>query len=161
MWGDVFLLVYAIDDRTSFKETIALGQHVANVRDTDLPLFMLIANKKDTENDREAQVTAREGYELAKKMNCSFHELSTKANSKDVEEVFTEAIRKVIRRKMSQKALNGVKDTSHKRIMDIIEKNTSRNRAMSSVKETIDEYCATRSQDIVQDLSRDRSNTYT
>lgn len=161
MWGDVYLLVYAIDDRTSFKETFPLRQHVANVRDTDMPLFMLIGNKKDTENDREAQVTAREGYDLAKEMDCSFHELSTKANSEDVEKVFTEAIRKVIRRKLDRRALNEVKQTSHKRIMEIIEKNTCRNRAMSSVKETIDEYCATHSQDLSQDLSRDRSNTYT
>lgn len=161
IWGDVYLLVYAIDDRTSFKEAIALCQHVANIRHTDLPLFMLIGNKKDKENDREAQVTAREGYDLAKEMNCSFHELSTKANSEDVEKIFTEAIRKVIRRKLDHRALNEVKQTSHKRIMEIIEKNTCRNRAMSSVKETIDEYCATHSQDLSQDLSRDRSNTYT
>ncbi|XP_068746893.1 ras-related and estrogen-regulated growth inhibitor-like [Montipora capricornis] len=160
LWGDVFFLVYAINDRLSFKEIIALREHLVSVRAADQPFFLLIGNKKDTENDRQEQVTTREGYELAKDMKCSFSELSSKTSFEDVEKVFLQATGAVMRRKMSQQALNGVKQTSHKRIMEIIEKNTGRNRAMSSVKETIDEYCVTRSRELEQELSRDRSNTY-
>ena len=159
LWGDVFLLVYAINDRSSFEELIPLRQHLEKVRAADKPLVVLIGNKKDTENDRE--VSTQEGLQFSKENNCSFYEISTKASYEDVENVFSEAIRDIARHKMTQRALNGVKQTSHNKIMEIVEKNVGRNRAMSSVKETIDEYCATRSEELSQDLSRDRRNTFT
>lgn len=159
LWGDLFLLVYAINDRSSFEELIPLRQHLEKVRAADKPLVVLIGNKKDTENDRE--VSKQEGLQFSKENNCSFYEISTKASYEDVENVFSEAIRDIARHKLTQRALNGVKQTSHNKIMEIVEKNVGRNRAMSSVKETIDEYCATRSEELSQDLSRDRRNTFT
>ena len=159
LWGDLFLLVYAINDRSSFEELILLRQHLEKVRAADKPLVVLIGNKKDTENDRE--VGKQEGLQFSKENNCSFYEISTKASYEDVENVFSEAIRDIARHKLTQRALNGVKQTSHNKIMEIVEKNVGRNRAMSSVKETIDEYCATRSEELSQDLSRDRRNTFT
>ena len=159
LWGDLFLLVYAINDRSSFEELIPLRQHLEKVRAADKPLVVLIGNKKDTENDRE--VSKQEGLQFSKENNCSFHEISTKASYEEVENVFSEAIRDIARHKLTQRALNGVKQTSHNKIMEIVEKNVGRNRAMSSVKETIDEYCATRSEELSQDLSRDRRNTFT
>ena len=159
LWGDLFLLVYAINDRSSFEELIPLRQHLEKVRAADKPLVVLIGNKKDTENDRE--VSKQEGLQFSKENNCSFYEISTKASYEEVENVFSEAIRDIARHKLTQRALNGVKQTSHNKIMEIVEKNVGRNRAMSSVKETIDEYCATRSEELSQDLSRDRRNTFT
>ena len=159
LWGDLFLLVYAINDRSSFEELIPLRQHLEKVRAADKPLVVLIGNKKDTENDRE--VSKQEGLQFSKENNCSFYEISTKASYEEVENVFSEAIRDIVRHKLTQRALNGVKQTSHNKIMEIVEKNVGRNRAMSSVKETIDEYCATRSEELSQDLSRDRRNTFT
>lgn len=159
LWGDLFLLVYAINDRSSFEELIPLRQHLEKVRAADKPLVVLIGNKKDTENDRE--VSKQEGLQFSKENNCSFYEISTKVSYEEVENVFSEAIRDIARHKLTQRALNGVKQTSHNKIMEIVEKNVGRNRAMSSVKETIDEYCATRSEELSQDLSRDRRNTFT
>ena len=153
------MLVYAINDRSSFEELIPLSQHLEKVRAADKPLVVLIGNKKDTENDRE--VSKQEGLQFSKENNCSFYEISTKASYEEVENVFSEAIRDIARHKLTQRALNGVKQTSHNKIMEIVEKNVGRNRAMSSVKETIDEYCATRSEELSQDLSRDRRNTFT
>ena len=151
--------MYAINDRSSFEELIPLRQHLEKVRGSDRPFFVLVGNKKDTDNDRD--VAVQEGLELSKDMNCAFHEVSTKTSYEDVEHVFTEAIRDMMRRKVTQEALNGVKRTSHKKIMAIVEKNVGRNRAMSSLKETIDEYCVTRSEELARDLSRDRSSTFT
>lgn len=159
LWGDLFLLVYAINDRSSFEELIPLRQHLEKVRAADKPLVVLIGNKKDTKNDRE--VSKQEGLQFSKENNCSFYEISTKASYEEVENVFSEAIRDIARHKLTQRAVNGVKQTSHNKIMEIVEKNVGRNRAMSSVKETIDEYCATRSEELSQDLSRDRRNTFT
>ena len=151
--------MYAINDRSSFEELIPLRQHLETIRAADKPFVVLIGNKKDTENDRE--VSKQEGLQFSKENNCLFHEISTKASYEDVENVFFEAIRDIARHKMTQRALQGVKRTSHNKIMEIVEKNVGRNRAMSSVKETIDEYCATRSEELSQDLSRDRRNTFT
>ena len=151
--------MYAINDRSSFEELIPLRQHLETIRAADKPFVVLIGNKKDTENDRE--VSKQEGLQFSKENNCLFHEISTKACYEDVENVFFEAIRDIARHKMTQRALQGVKRTSHNKIMEIVEKNVGRNRAMSSVKETIDEYCATRSEELSQDLSRDRRNTFT
>ena len=153
------MLVYAINDRSSFEELFPLRQHLEKVRAADKPLVVLIGNKKDTENDRK--VSKQEGLQFSKENNCSFYEISTKASYEEVENVFSEAIRDIARHKLTQRALNGVKQTSHNKIMEIVEKNVGRNRAMSSVKETIDEYCATRSEELSQDLSRDRRNTFT
>ena len=153
------MLVYAINDRSSFEELIPVSKHLENVRTPDPPLLVLVGNKRDTENDRE--VSRKEGNKLSKEMNCSFHEVSTKTSYQDVEDMFTEAIRETMRHKMAQQALNGAKRSPHSKIMEMVEKNVGRNRAMSSLKETIDEYCATRTEELTRDLSRDRSSTFT
>ena len=151
--------MYAINDRSSFEELIPLRQHLEKVRGSDRPFFVLVGNKKDKDNDRD--VTVQEGLDLSKDVNCVFHEVSAKTSYEDVEHVFSEAIRDIMRRKVTQEALSGVKPTSHKKIMAIVEKNVGRNRAMSSLRETIDEYCVTRSEELAHDLSRDRSSTFT
>lgn len=155
----MFVLVYAVNDRSSFDELVPLWKHLEKVRAPDHPLLVLVGNKKDSGNDR--QVSQQEGIELSGDMNCSFHEISTKVSYQDVEGMFSEAIREIMRHKMAQQALNGAKRSSHSKIMEMVEKNVRRNRAMSSLKETIDEYCATRTEELTRDLSRDRSSTFT
>lgn len=153
------MLVYAVNDRSSFEELIPVRQHLEKVRNPDHPFLALVGNKKDAGSERE--VLEQEGIQLSEEMNCSFHEVSTKASYQDVEDVFSEAIRETMRHKMAQQALSGAKRTSHNKIMEMVEKNVRRNRAMSSLKETIDEYCATRTEELTRDLSRDRSSTFT
>ena len=82
---------------------------------------MLVWNKKDSGNDRE--VSQQEGMELSGEMNCSFHEISAKGSHQEVEDMFTEAIRETMRHKMAKQALNGVKRSSHSKIMEMVEKN--------------------------------------
>lgn len=151
--------MYAVNDRSSFEELISVSKHLEKVRTSDPPLLVLVGNKKDTENDRE--VSKQEGNKLAEEMNCSFHEVSTKASYKDIDDMFSEAIRETMRHKMALQALNEAKRSSHSKIMEMVEKNVRRNRAMSSLKETIDEYCVTRTEELTRDLSRDRSSTFT
>lgn len=153
------MLVYAVNDRSSFEELIPISKHLQKMRSHDLPRIVLIGNKKDTENDRE--VSIQEGTQLSKEMNCSFYEVSTKASYQDIEDMFSEVIRETMRHKMAQQVLNGAKRSSHRKIMGMVEKNVRRNRAMSSLKETIDEYCVTRTEELTGDLSRERSSTFT
>ena len=155
----MFVLVYAVNDRSSFDELALLWKHLEKARDPDQPLLVLVGNKKDSGNDRE--VSQQEGIELSGDMNCSFHEISAKVSYQEVEKMFTEAIRETTRYKMTKQALNGAKRSPHSKIMEMVEKNVRRNRAMSSLKETIDEYCATRKEELTRDLSRDRSSSFT
>lgn len=159
LWGDMFVLVYAVNDRSSFDELTPLWKHLEKARAPDHPLLVLVGNKKDSGNDRE--VSQQEGIELAGDMNCSFHEISAKGSYQEIEDMFTEVIRETMRHKMTKQALNGAKRSSHSKIMEMVEKNVRRSRAMSSLKETIDEYCATRTEELTRDLSRDRSITFT
>ena len=159
LWGDMFVLVYAVNDRSSFDELIALWKHLEQAQAPDRPLLVLVGNKKDSGNDRE--VSQQEGIELSGDMNSSFHEISAKDSYQEVEDMFTEAIRETMRHKMAKQALNGAKRSSHSKIMEMVEKSVCRNRAMSSLKETIDAYCATRAEELTRDLSRDRSSTFT
>ena len=150
-----------MDDRTSFEELAAAGNHLQNVREADHPVLVLVGNKGDVGSDR-VEVSKQDGIQLAEKLNCvAFHEVSTKASYQDIENVFIEAIRETVKYKMTQQALNGARRSSHSKIMGMVEKNVSRNRAMSSLKETIDEYCATRTEELTRGLSRDRSSTFT
>ena len=156
----MFVLVYAVDDRSSFEELIAVRQHLEKVREPDGPVLVLVGNKKDVGND-QIKVSKEEGIQLAEKLTCSFHEVSTKANYQEIEYVFSEAIRETVKHKMAQQALSGAKRSSHSKIMEMVGKNVGRNRAISSLKETIDEYCATRTEELTGDLARDRSSTFT
>lgn len=154
-------MVYAVDDRTSFEELTAVRNHLEKVREADRPVLVLVGNKREVGSDR-VEVSKQDGIQLAEKLNClAFHEVSTKASYQDIEFVFIEAIRETMKYKMTQRVLNGARRSSHSKIMEMVEKNVSRNRAMSSVKETIDEYCATRTEELTRDLSRDRSSTFT
>jgi len=155
----MFVMVYAVNDRSSFDELIPLWKNFEKARAPDNLLLVLVGNKKDSGDDRE--VSHQEGTALSGDMNCSFHEISAKVSYQEVEDMFTEAIRETMRRKMAKQALNGAKRSSHSKIMEMVEKNVRRNRAMSSLKETIDEYCATRTEELTSDLSRDRSITFT
>ena len=154
------MLVYAVNNRSSFDEITPLWKHLERARAPDHPLLVLVGNKKDSGNDRE--VSQQEGIELSGDMNCSFHEISAKGSYQEIEDMFMEAIRETMRHKMAKQALNGAKrSSSHSKIMEMVEKNVRRTRAMSSLKETIDEYCATRTEELTRDLSRDRSISFT
>ena len=156
----MFILVYAINDRSSFEELVSARQHLERVRPTDdRPLFVLVGNKKDTESERE--VSTQEGIELAEDISCVFQEVSTATSFEAVENVFVEAIRETMRHKVTRQAVNGVRKSTHSRVMEIVGRNAIRNRAMSSLKETVDEYCATRTEQLAQDLVPDRSRTST
>lgn len=73
-----FALVYSIDDRASFEETIELYQQItSSVSNPSEITVVLVGNKCDLEDCRE--VDTSEGIKAAKEMNnCTFIETSAK-----------------------------------------------------------------------------------
>ncbi|KZO96592.1 ras-domain-containing protein [Calocera viscosa TUFC12733] len=90
--GEGFLLVYAINSRTSFEELSALHQQILRVKDADTFPVVIIANKCDLEYER--QVGAHEGRELARHFEAQFVETSAKQRI-NVDEAFTALVREI------------------------------------------------------------------
>ncbi len=88
--GEGFILVYAIDSRSSFEEILQFQQQILRVKDKDYFPCIVIGNKSDLDSDR--QVSTEEGQKLAKQFNCPFLEASAKRKI-NVEEAFYNLVR--------------------------------------------------------------------
>lgn len=160
LWGDAFLLVYAINDRDSFNKIIPIQEHLHTIRAQDPPTVALVGNKSDLEDQRRVQTS--EAQNLADLFDCSFTEISTLESFKDVERVFRDVVEKVAQEKTARQVMSGVKKGSFSKIKDMMDKHIARKRANSSLKETIDEYYVRRShQEIEPVIRRQRSDTCT
>ena len=99
MWyqsGQGFLLVYAVNMRSTFEELESRHDEILIAKDAEdepasVPL-VLVGNKCDLDDER--QVSKDEGQALAEKWGCSFFEASalTKVNDK---EVFFQVVREI------------------------------------------------------------------
>ncbi|XP_046696047.1 GTP-binding protein Rit1 isoform X2 [Silurus meridionalis] len=92
-WGDGFLIVYSVTDRSSFEAVPRLKRLIDHIRQNlEIPT-VIVANKNDMENGRT--VKTEEGRALARDLRCSFFELSVAESSSAVEAAFIQLIREV------------------------------------------------------------------
>jgi len=154
LWADGFILVYAINDRDSFTQIPHIQKRIEDLRTHDTPPLALVGNKKDLEENRQVQFN-----ELQETLTsqCFVSEISTLSSFQEVENVFVDLIKKILKEKRERQASNGGKKGRFNKIKGMMEKHIARKRAMSSLKETIDEYYVARSQDETE--TRDRSDT--
>jgi GTPase KRas protein len=89
-----FILVYAINSRSSFEEAKSIYEQVQRVKDTDHPFCILVGNKVDLEAQRE--VTTNEGALLAREWGIPFMETSAKTRV-NIEESIFELVRLIPR----------------------------------------------------------------
>lgn len=87
-----FIMVYAINERTSFEALNSFHEQLINFRNGKPAPLILVGNKSDMESDRQVKTT--EGQELAKKFNAEFFETSAKTDT-NVGVIFEAAARKV------------------------------------------------------------------
>jgi small GTP-binding protein len=92
--GQGFILVYAINSRSSFEEAKSIYEQVQRVKDTDHPFCILVGNKVDLEAQRE--VTTNEGALLAREWGIPFMETSAKTRV-NIEESIFELVRLIPR----------------------------------------------------------------
>jgi len=92
--GDAFLLMYAINDRSSLKGSESILQRIIRVRESRMEevAIVVVGNKCDLEDQRE--VTREEGEALAASMGSRFFEISAKEGF-NVYEVFEAIVREV------------------------------------------------------------------
>ncbi|KAI5618578.1 RAS-like estrogen-regulated growth inhibitor, partial [Silurus asotus] len=92
-WGDGFLIVYSVTDRSSFEAVARLKRLIDHIRQNLGIPTVIVANKNDMENGRT--VKTEEGRALARDLRCSFFELSVAESSSAVEAAFSQLIREV------------------------------------------------------------------
>jgi len=90
--GQGFLMVYAINSKTSFEEVSSFREQILRVKDDERTPVVLCGNKSDLETER--QVPSSVGAELAKSFSCPFVETSAKART-NVEQAFFQLVRQI------------------------------------------------------------------
>lgn len=101
--GQGFLVVFALNSRSSFDEAALVYEQLLRARDVDrggLPGVVLVGNKCDLDDARE--VTASEARRLADSWNAPYVETSAKTR-RNVEEAFFACARLVERRSIEIK----------------------------------------------------------
>ncbi|QRV93335.1 small guanosine triphosphatase family protein [Ceratobasidium sp. AG-Ba] len=88
--GEGFILVYSIASRRSYDRIRAFQDSIVRVKRGSRPVFMLVGNKNDKQNERE--VSKEEGAALGRQWGCPFLETSAKT-AHNVDRMFTETVR--------------------------------------------------------------------
>lgn len=90
--GQGFLMVYAINSKTSFEEVSSFREQILRVKDDERTPVVLCGNKSDLEAERQVPMSV--GAELAKSFGCPFVETSAKART-NVEQAFFQLVRQI------------------------------------------------------------------
>jgi GTPase KRas protein len=111
--GQGFILVYAINSRSSFEEIHEFRSQILRIKDRDNVPSVLVGNKCDLTNER--QVLSEEGTNLAKAWNCPFFETSAKVRI-NVDECFFQLVREIRKENLSKSPnqQNNKKKRKHK-----------------------------------------------
>ena len=91
--GQGFIIVYAVDDETSFEEAIKIYEQLIKTKETEKVPVVLAGNKCDLE-EAHRQVTTKEGEDKATEWGIPFLETSAKIPV-NVDEMFRFLVRKI------------------------------------------------------------------
>jgi len=92
--GKGFIIVYSIDDRSSFEAVDTFYKDITRTKETAQFPCIIVGNKCDNEDRRE--VSRAEGEELAQFHGCRFLEASAK-NNINVSEVFVGILDEILK----------------------------------------------------------------
>ncbi|XP_067105691.1 ras-related and estrogen-regulated growth inhibitor [Osmerus mordax] len=92
-WGDGFLIIYSITDRSSFEAVSRLKRLIDHIKQALGIPTVIVANKSDMENGRV--VRTEEGQALAADLRCGFYELSVAEGCVAVETAVAQLVREV------------------------------------------------------------------
>ena len=87
--GQLFVVVYAVDDRESFEEAKKICNEIYDLKGT-VKSIMMVGNKCDIPSSKQT-VTTKEALSAARQMNCKFMESSAKLGI-NMEKIFRESI---------------------------------------------------------------------
>lgn len=91
-WGDAFMLLFSVVDKTSFDEAtrLAFQIHLFHRNSSPKPVVALIATKTDLPEEHRV-IFEKEGRSLAESIGARYHEVSTSESYADVERIFRES----------------------------------------------------------------------
>ena len=108
--GMGFLLVYSVTDRQSLNELMALREQVLRIKDTDRVPMVLVGNKADLTEERV--ISVEDGIAVSSKWGkVPFYETSALLRS-NVDEVFIDVVRQIIRNEMENVARSEMRNPS-------------------------------------------------
>ncbi|KAM8978721.1 ras-like protein [Sarcophilus harrisii] len=107
IWGEGFLLVYAVNDPHSFENVNVLWDRLHRLKGTKRVPMVLVANKIDMTN---RLVDPTRGKEVARSLGVPYVETSAKTGQ-GVDQAFHELVRE-IRRKRAEEELKRLSNTS-------------------------------------------------
>eukprot|EP01119_Soliformovum_irregulare_P017166 TRINITY_DN5050_c1_g1_i1.p1 TRINITY_DN5050_c1_g1~~TRINITY_DN5050_c1_g1_i1.p1 ORF type:complete len:503 (-),score=105.78 TRINITY_DN5050_c1_g1_i1:182-1690(-) len=81
LYGDVFVIVYNVSDRSSFDQVLSSFEHIRRVRESDQDIICLVGNKIDL---KIRSVSYEEGMLLANKFNSGFVEMASDASGMEI-----------------------------------------------------------------------------
>eukprot|EP00703_Trepomonas_sp_PC1_P005606 JAP91000.1 Rab-like protein [Trepomonas sp. PC1] len=101
--GDGFVIVYAIDNETSFEDTRKLHAQMMRIKEKKCPTI-LVGNKCDLNESRVIQ--KQKGEALANELGCIFLESSAKDNI-NISEIFVNIVKEIQKQNPPKKAKKG------------------------------------------------------
>lgn len=108
--GMGFLLVYSVTDQQSLDELMALREQVLRIKDTDRVPMVLVGNKADLTDGRV--ISVEDGIAVSSKWGkVPFYETSALLRS-NVDEVFIDLVRQIIRNEMENVARSEMRNPS-------------------------------------------------
>ena len=88
--GEVFVVLYAIDNRASFEEAKKICAEVFELKSGEVKSIMMVGNKCDLPSSQQV-VSTEEAALTAKQLKCKFTESSAKLGI-NVEKIFRESL---------------------------------------------------------------------
>lgn len=114
--GMGFLLVYSVTDKQSLNELMALREQVLRIKDTDRVPMVLVGNKADLTDERV--ISVEDGIAVSSKWGkVPFYETSALLRS-NVDEVFIDVVRQIIRNEMENVARSEMRNPSRSQFKD-------------------------------------------
>lgn len=90
-FGNMFLLLYSITDRSSLKEVERLGQYLKTTKTSGEYSVVVVGTKRDLREYRK--VTEDEGRILANELGGTYHEISSADGYEETLNLFQDSIR--------------------------------------------------------------------
>ncbi|CAL9737858.1 ras-related protein Rsr1p [Monosporozyma servazzii] len=122
--GMGFLLVYSVTDQQSLDELMALREQVLRIKDTDRVPMVLVGNKADLTDGRV--ISVEDGIAVSSKWGkVPFYETSALLRS-NVDEVFIDLVRQIIRNEMENVARSDMRNPSLANLANMSNESSSR-----------------------------------
>ncbi|KHN98717.1 krev-1 [Metarhizium album ARSEF 1941] len=109
--GQGFLLVFSITSPSSLNELAGLREEIIRIKDDENVPMVIVGNKADLEENRAVQ--RAKGFSISQRWGAPYYESSARTKT-NVDEVFIDLCRQMLRKDDDYLAANGTDDGGFK-----------------------------------------------